>query len=143
MNYDKIRETIYGLILGTIVCIMISMCTSCKHTEYVPVPEYHDVYIHDTDTLLQKDSVYIHDSIMCYTHGDSVYVNKYHTKYIDRLVYKNTTDTVLKTDTLRVPYPVEKPISALHKFTYDMGILALLILAIAAIACIARKILNV
>lgn len=87
--------------------ILAIFATSCKHIEYITVPELH------TDTLYvsktQHDSVYVKDSI--YVHewakGDTVYVEKmqWQTRWRERV----RTDTVYKshTDSIRVPYPVE------------------------------------
>ena len=90
------------LIVGLLLCAMLSGCTT---TKYVTVPEYH------TDTLIQtkvqKDSIWLHDSIYVHewTKGDTIFVEsrKWLTKYVDHEVHDTTY--VSKTDS--IPYPVE------------------------------------
>ena len=82
------------------------MMTGCKTTEYVPVPEYH------TDTIYQSkvvhDSIYQHDSTYIKEKGDSVYIERWHTKY----VLKEKTDTLYESrvDSIPVPYEVVKEV---------------------------------
>ena len=88
------------IILGLLVLMLLTGCTT---TKYVTVPEYH------TDTLIiqkhQRDSVWLHDSISIKEKGDTVRIEKWHTKYVEKQVHDTTY--VSKTDTVPVPYPVE------------------------------------
>ena len=73
---------IVAFIIAMIVC---SFFTSCKSVEYVPVIEHH------TDTLIktnvQRDSVYVHDSVTVTQKGDTVLMDRWHTKYVEREVH--------------------------------------------------------
>ena len=86
-------------------CILFGSCTT---TQYVPVIENH------TDTLIQtkvlRDSVWLHDSIHVMERGDTMLIEKWHTRYVT----KETHDTtyVSKTDSVPVPYPVEVQVPA-------------------------------
>jgi hypothetical protein len=79
------------------------LLTGCTTTKYVPVVE------HKTDTLLCyssiRDSIYVHDSIHVHERGDTVTVERWHTRWRDR----RHSDTVYisKTDSVPRPYPVE------------------------------------
>lgn len=81
----------------------------CK-TKYISVPEVHQVYVNKHDTLLKTDSIYEKDSIYITTKGDTII--EYRTKYLyrdrwrERIVYKDS----LRSDTIRVPYPVVKEV---------------------------------
>ena len=57
-------------------------------------------------TKHQRDSVWLHDSIHVTEKGDTIRIERWHTKYIE----KATHDTLYqhKTDSVPVPYPVEK-----------------------------------
>ncbi len=94
---------IIALAAGILIC---SLFTSCKNIEYVPVIE------HKTDTLIQtkvqKDSVWLHDSIHVTEKGDTIRIEKWHTKYIEKQV--NDTTYISKTDTIPQPYPVIKEV---------------------------------
>jgi len=98
------KEIIKGVFWGVLVCILISMCTSCKHTEYITVPEVHTEYISKTDSFLVRDSIYLRDSIFSYVQGDTIFLNKYQTKYVEKIRWEVRTDTLVKRDS--IPYPV-------------------------------------
>jgi hypothetical protein len=91
---------IVAFIIAMIVC---SLFSSCKSVEYVPVIEHH------TDTLIktnvQRDSVYVHDSVTVTQKGDTVKIEKWHTKYVEKQVHDTTY--VSKIDSIPKPYPVE------------------------------------
>jgi hypothetical protein len=91
---------IAAFIIAMIVC---SFFTSCKSIEYVPIIEHH------TDTLIktnvQRDSVYVHDSVTVTQKGDTVKIEKWHTKYVEKQVHDTTY--VSKIDSIPTPYPVE------------------------------------
>ena len=99
----SIANILAGIILGLIVCALITLFSSCTTTKYVPVIEHH------TDTLIQtkvqKDSVFMHDSVEVRIAGDTVTIDRWHTKYISKEVH----DTIYqsKTDSVPAPYPVE------------------------------------
>ena len=85
-----------GLLLLFFVC-------SCK-TVYVPVPgetktEY--IYKESRDTSYLRDSVYIKEV----QKGDTVRITEYRDRY--RFRYITTTDTIVRVDSVAVPYPVE------------------------------------
>ena len=115
------------LIVGLSLCALMGSCTT---TKYVPVIENH------MDTLWQnnimRDSIYLHDSTFIHYNGDTVWVEKWHTKYRDRQVH----DTIYKsrTDSIPVPYSVEKliekPLAWWQKTLMYVGGLSILILCI-------------
>ena len=96
---------IAALVVGMLICLLFG---SCKSVEYVFVPQTH------TDTLIvtkvQHDSIYINDSTVITEKGDTVTIEKWHTKYVEKQVHDTTY--VSKTDTIPVPYPVEKDVPA-------------------------------
>lgn len=96
---------IAALVVGMLICLLFG---SCKSVEYVFVPQTH------TDTLIvtkvQHDSIYINDSTVITEKGDTVTIEKWHTKYVEKQVHDTTY--VSKTDTIPQPYPVEKEVPA-------------------------------
>ena len=116
--------------VGTIFLLMAACFTSCKTIQYVPVPEYHhdSIYI----TKYQRDSIFQHDSVYVkeYTNGDTVYLEttKWMTKYKE--VYLCDTMFVEKTDSVRVPYPVEKKLTKWQQLKVDWGGEAIIIMFI-------------
>lgn len=83
--------------------ILASFLSACTTTKYVTVPVTH------TDTLYitkhQRDSINVHDSIYIKDRGDTVWIERWHTKYVERLL----TDTLIehRTDTVSVPVEVQ------------------------------------
>ena len=115
------------------ILIVIAFCiglAGCTTTKYVPVVEYK------TDTVIQKltqrDSIYLHDSIHVSEKGDTVLIEKWHTKYRDREVH----DTIYQSrvDSVPKPYPVteylERKMTGLDKFLIGMGIISIIAIII-------------
>lgn len=106
------------LILAAVAC----MLTACKHVEYITVPEHH------TDTLIvtkhQRDSVWLHDSIQIREKGDTLLIEKWHTKYIEKQVHDTCYQS--RTDSIPVPYPVteyvEKQLTKWQRTKMEMGV---------------------
>lgn len=118
------------------------MC-SCKSIEYVPVIEkevHHDsIYF----TQLQRDSIWLHDSIRVEAKNDTIKIEKWHTKYIEKL--RVDTTYIAKTDTVPVPYEVkvEVPakISKTQKGLMMIGLLSIMA-AIVALAFWLKKLFR-
>jgi hypothetical protein len=96
------------------------MC-SCKSIQYVPVETVKTEYKVRTDTLTQKDSIYLRDSIWVEKSGDTVTTYKTRYVYQDRWRDRVVRDTVIKTDSIQVPYPVERKLSRWEAFCLDYG----------------------
>lgn len=116
MIVEYLARMCWITIVGLIVAFVITMC-SCTRTVYVPQTtiQRDSIYI----TQYKRDSIYMHDSILVLRVRDSTIVEKWHTKYIERL----STDTLYieKNDTIREPYIVEKPLSSLQKTWINLG----------------------
>ena len=97
-----------GMIAALVLTLLLCMC-SCTTTKYieVPGPTHTDTtYI----TKWQHDSIYQRDSIHVTERGDTVLIDRWHTKY----VALERTDTMLHIirDTVPKPYPVEVEVPA-------------------------------
>ena len=97
-----------GMLLA-VAFLALLMC-SCKTIEYVPVVEkevHHDsIYF----TKVQRDSVWLHDSISVKEKGDTIRIERWHTKYIEKQVHDTTY--IAKVDSIPVPYEVVKEVAA-------------------------------
>ena len=126
---------IAAFIIAMIVC---SFFTSCKSVEYVPVIEHH------TDTLIktnvQRDSVYVHDSVTVTQKGDTILCDRWHTKYVEKQVHDTTY--VSKIDSIPNPYPVEvkveKQLTWWQQTRLHLANILLWLLAIVAVYYIIR-----
>ena len=114
-------ERIKGFLLGIMACILISMLTGCKSVQYVPVETVRtdSVYI----DRFQRDSIYQRDSIFVnrWTAGDTVYQDKVVWKYVYRDKVKYDTVAILRSDTVRVPYPVERRLTKWEQVRLNVG----------------------
>lgn len=124
-----------GFFFGLLACALLMLLSGCATTRYVPVPSvnFDSVYV---DRWL-RDSVYLHDSVFVNLHskGDTVFVDKVVTKYKykDRLRYD--TVSVVRVDSVQVPYPVEKDLgwwekTRLYSFPVLLSLVAVLVFAI-------------
>lgn len=80
----------------------VALLTGCKTRERI-------VDHVRTDTLIQlrheRDSIYLHDSTYVREHGDTLYIERWHTAWRDRV--RTDTVRVSHTDSVPVPYEVE------------------------------------
>lgn len=90
--------------------------SSCR-TQYVPVETIRTEY--KTRDSIRFDSIYEHDSIFLFVKGDTVYKEKYRYKY--RYLTINKTDTVMLTDSVQIPYPVEKQLTRWQQMKIELG----------------------
>ena len=114
------------------VMAIVICCVSCK-TKYVTIPEYHKEYINRTDTFLRSDTLFRLDSVVIRQQGDTTVIEKmrWQNRFVN--VYKVKTDTIMKSDSIRVPYPVEKKLSKWQQFKMDVGGWAMGLIAVVII----------
>ena len=116
--------------------IILLSFTGCKTKEYIKVPSVRTEYVCRTDTFAKLDSIYMKDSVYVFQKGDTVFHNKL--VYRDRYhkIYKVKTDTIIKTDSVAVPYPIERQLTKNEQRLMSLGrcyIAFLFILAACAI----------
>ena len=100
-----------------IILLILAVCfTSCR-TQYIPVESVRTEY--KTRDSTRYDSIYQRDSIYTLVKGDTVYQHRY--KYLYRYLTTNRTDTILKSDSIRVPYPVEKQLTRWQILRMELG----------------------
>lgn len=121
---------------GVITILLASAIWSCRSVKYVPVEtvKTDSVYVNK----VQRDSIRLQDSIFVFVKGDTVRIEKYKYLYRDRVV----VDTVYKVqcDTIRVPYPVEKPLTRWQKWKLDLGGFAMAAIAITVLVAVGRMV---
>ena len=100
-----------------IILLILAVCfTSCR-TQYIPVESVRTEY--KTRDSIRFDSIYQRDSVYMIVKGDTVYQYRY--KYLYRYLTINRTDTVIKNDSISVPYPVEKQLSRWQSIKMELG----------------------
>jgi hypothetical protein len=124
-------------ILAAVAVLALLMC-SCKSIEYVPVIEHHtdSVYL----TKVQRDSVYSHDSVYIKEKGDTVLIERWHTRYVEKL--RIDTTYVAKIDSIPVPYEVtkyvERKLSKAQTALMLIGLIAILAAVVSAVFWVRR-----
>ncbi|MBS5412246.1 MAG: hypothetical protein KHY35_16310 [Bacteroides thetaiotaomicron] len=108
------KRLIYVFIILLTSAIWLSSCQSIK---YVPVESVKTEY--KTRDSIRFDSIYQRDSVYVLVNGDTVYLYQY--KYLYRYLTINKTDTVIKTDSIQIPYPVEKQLSQWQSLKMELG----------------------
>lgn len=108
------KQLIYIITIFFISGIWLS---SCRSIQYVPIETVKTEY--KTRDSIRVDSVYNRDSIYMLVKGDTVY--KYKERYLYKYLYLNRTDTVIKTDSIQVPYPVEKNLTKWQEMKIELG----------------------
>lgn len=99
---------LFALAAAAVAVFGLLLLTGCTTTKYVPVETVR------TDTLkvtkYERDSIYIHDSTIVRENGDTMLIEKWHTRWRDRWMH----DTVYQSrvDSIPKPYPVEKRVPA-------------------------------
>ena len=75
----------------------------CVSTRYVPVETVRTEFITKSDTFIKHDSIMHKDSVFVHQKGDTVWLEKWHTRYVERLQKTIVTDTMIQCDTIRIP----------------------------------------
>lgn len=144
----------FFLVVIYFICLVYMMLwlVSCK-TQYVSVPEYHTEYHHTTDTLRERDSVFReHKTII--READSAMIERLGLrlkdgerailvlrKEIERMASSRQEvkhDTIIKNDSIRVPYPVERKLNKWEQFKVDIGGFVLILLALLLLLYLTR-----
>ena len=111
----------------------------CKNTEYITVERLRidTTYI----TKYQRDSINVHDSVFVSVAGDTVRIEKWHTKYV--LQEKYDTVYQAKIDSVPVPYPLEvevqRELTWWQKARMDIGSAVMLALLLFGIYYIVKR----
>lgn len=105
-----------------IILLTLAIClTSCRSVQYVPVEsvrteiEYRDRW--------ERDSIHVQDSIVIQLKGDTVFRDRWHTEYKDRFLHDTTY--IHMTDSIQVPYPIEKNLTWWQNVKQETGGIAI------------------
>lgn len=112
------RRLVHFLIILLTSAIWFSSCRSIRH---IPVETVRTEIQYKN--RLQRDSIHVHDSIYIRDNGDTIFVNRWHTEYKDRLL--RDTCCVHRTDSIQVPYPVERELSWWQSVKLQVGEIAI------------------
>lgn len=123
---------------GIIIILLASAIWSCRSVKYVPVEtvKTDSVYVNK----YHRDSVHVRDSVFLLIKGDTVFRDRLKVIYRDKLV--TDTSFIERVDTVRVPYPVEIPLSRWQRFKMEAGGIAFGGIIILVLAVVGRLVYN-
>lgn len=121
MSDDEKCRYVCVVIGWVLIAVLAVMCIGCKSVQYVPVETVR------TDTCyvnkIRTDSVYVRDSVVVERGGDTIKVTAW--RWRERYVVQRDTIYQSKTDSVAVPYPVERKLSRWEKTKQDIGGIAI------------------
>lgn len=91
-----------------LLVMLLSSCATRTKIEYVDRDVYHYVTKVERDTVMES----VHDSIHIHEKGDTVLVEKWHTKYVDKIIERHDTcwrDSIATEDKESVKEVVKYP----------------------------------
>lgn len=136
MNWDA-ATVIRIIVAALLVALLVTILPSCKTVDCIPEVVYRD----SIRTEFKHDSTYIYerDSIFIKQQADTVFVNKYITRYKDVLKVERDTLWRDRTETIVKEVEVEKPIAPFVKWLAWWGAAALLILLLWVVLKIYKR----
>lgn len=121
---------------------ILSSLAGCKSVQYVPVETVRtdSIYVdrYKRDSIYQRDSVFVNR----WTAGDTIYQDKVVWKYVYRDKVKYDTVAILRSDTVRVPFPVDRELSKWEQVKLDVGgwtISIIIIIVLIVMGCMVYK----
>lgn len=118
---------------------IVLILTGCK-TKYVSVPEYHKEYVSrtdsffHTDTILEKEWMTIKEvdstqlaelGIQLRSIRSAYLIERNKNRERSNTTLSAKTDTIFKTDSVSVPYPVERKLNKWERVKMDYGGMAI------------------
>ena len=123
---------IYAAAWAGILWLAVTALSGCTRTVYTPVPavstEKEDVSKWRVDTVIDSDTVRIVER------GDTVFLSS--TQWRWRIKEVHDTVSFVRTDSVPVPYPVERKLSRWEQTKQDWGIAITAVAAIISIAVV-------
>ena len=82
-----LKRTIVMFTIAIVMCMAFTSCATRTKIEYRDRDVYHYVTKVEKDTVTEK----VHDSVYIHSKGDTVWFEKWHTKYVDKIVLRTDT----------------------------------------------------
>ena len=86
-NGGCLGRTLTLLMLAVVFCMAFSSCATRTKIEYKDRDVYHYVTKVEKDTVTER----VHDSVYIHERNDTVWFEKWHTKYVDKIVERHDT----------------------------------------------------
>lgn len=121
MSVETKRNGCVGVLLWMLINLLAGFVLiglgACRSVRYIPVESVrHDSVV---TILHHRDSIYQHDSVYIKEKADTVLIERWHTRWRERV--SHDTLYMSKTDTIRVPVPVERKLSKSERTYITIG----------------------
>lgn len=100
-------------LVGAALCVMCS----CARVQYVPVETIKTDSVRVVD--IQRDSVFIQDSVIVREKADTIFVTRWRTEYREAL--RVDTVQIVRTDSIQNIVEVERKLTKLQQTQMDIG----------------------
>lgn len=146
------KNVIKAVIIIMTTWLILVTLLACK-TKYIAIPKIHKEFFHKTDSFFRVDTVK-EKIFMTIKEVDSaqlaalgIQLRKIQSAYLierirnqerSKTIFSHKIDTILKTDTISIPFPVEKKLTSWQKIKMKLGGIAIIATLIAACFVILR-----
>jgi hypothetical protein len=113
----RIAEIMFRILFWAIIVAACCALFSCRSVEYVPVENIRTETERVVD--IQRDSIYVLDSVFVRQANDTVFLTKWRTEYKEAL--RVDTFRVERIDTLNTIIEVEKKLTKWQQTKMDVG----------------------
>ena len=100
-------------LVGAALCVMCS----CARVQYVPVETIKTDSVRVVD--IQRDSIYVQDSVIVREKADTIFVTRWRTEYREAL--RVDTVQIIRTDSIQNIIEVERKLTKLQQTQMDIG----------------------
>lgn len=121
MSVETKRNGCVGVLLWMLIILLAGFVLiglgACRSVRYIPIESVrHDSVV---TILHHRDSVYQHDSVYIKEKADTVLIERWHTRWRDRV--SHDTLYMSKTDTIMIPVPVERKLTKAERTYITIG----------------------
>ena len=121
MSVETKRNGCVGVLLWMLIILLVGFVLiglgACRSVRYIPV---ESVRFDSVVTILhQRDSIYQHDSVYIKDKADTLLIERWHTRWRDRV--SHDTLYISKVDTIRIPVPVERKLTKAERTYITIG----------------------
>lgn len=112
LSEEAKADVVWWVSLVVTLLMLMATCAGCSRVQYVPVERVQTKY--EVRDSIRYDSIYRLDSVYIHSGKDTVYKERY--KYLYKYMFLNKSDTVYRSDTIQVPYPIEAKLTKWQEF---------------------------
>ena len=113
----RIAEMLFRILLWAVIVTACCALFSCRGVQYVPVETTKTEIVKELE--IQRDSIFVLDSVFVRTANDTVYLTKWRVEYKEAL--RIDTLHIVERDSINHVVEVEKPLTKIQELKMDIG----------------------